>query len=826
MTRPAIPFACSFVAALVFLNPALLPGVRADEPMPTVSRLFTASEFPRLARGIELPRPGEYTVKVWAPARQSWTATADGPRLTLSSRVDGDDTSPRWQTLGPFSLPADEAIKILIEGPKPKPKPTKEEPKARKDQSKKAETPPPPVPVPALLALSTDAGYDPSRALDLIRTRADSVDPPADPRRTHVRTNYDGADFRPPATAQAWRDRARAVREQMLVALGLWPMFPKTPLHPEVFDKVERDGYTIEKVVLETFPGFILSGNLYRPVGKPGRLPALLCPHGHWKEGRVNVDVQQRCIRWAKLGCVVFLYDMVGYADSKPFGHAFLNDRLRRWGLSLATLQTWDSIRALDWLSSLPDVDPTRIGCTGESGGGTQTFLLTALDDRVKVAAPVVMVSDTFQGGCVCENAAGLRFGTDNVEFAALAAPRPLKLVGASGDWTAKTMSRAYPTLRGVYALTGTTDRVSADVFDFPHNYNQTTRNAVYAFMAKWLLGLNDPDVTREGPQTPEEPDDLYTFNDEHPAPAGRKTAEQLERELIDLRARQLDALAPAQNATAWEAARSLLLTILKVRVGLVNPTPAELIQTEVRRGRRDDLLVIHALVGRKAEGAAIPVVRLVPAHPTGRLTVIASPHGKAFLATTDGQPTPLARALLARGQSVVGFDPFLVGESVDPSTPTTRRPETVHFETYNPTLAADQMQDLATVLAWARCQPGVREVSLIGQGRSGPQVLLARPALEGLARTAIDLHEFDEKDGSGAIPAEVDLPGLLQLGGLKAAAALCAPAPLWIQRTGDHFAKEWPERAYTLADAGHFLRLDAGRVGPEEVARWIDSGE
>ena len=332
--------------------------------------------------------------------------------------------------------------------------------------------------------------------LDLIRGRVDSVEPPADPRRTTVRTNKEGADFRPPATAQAWRDRARAVREQLRVATGLWPLPPRTPLKPRVFGKVERDGYTIEKVVLETLPGFTLSGNLYRPTGKAGKRPGILSPHGHAKEGRVNADTQQRSVRWAKLGCVVFMYDMVGYVDSKPFGHAFQNDRLRRWGLSLVTLQTWDSLRALDWLSTLPDVDPARIGCTGESGGGTQTFLLTAIDDRIKISAPVVMVSDWFQGGCVCENCAGLRIGTDNVEIAALIAPRPLKLVGATGDWTARTMTRAYPTLVNIYSLLGAADRVSADVFDFPHNYNQTSRNAVYPFLAKWLLGLDDLEST------------------------------------------------------------------------------------------------------------------------------------------------------------------------------------------------------------------------------------------------------------------------------------------------------------------------------------------
>src|SRR5262249_45609786 len=154
---------------------------------------------------------------------------------------------------------------------------------------------------------------------------------------------------------------------------------------------------------------------------------------------------------------------------------------------------------------------PALIGCTGESGGGTQTFLLTAIDHRVKVAAPVVMVSDGFQGGCVCENAAGLRLGTDNVEIAALTAPRPLQPLGATGDWAARTMTNAYPAVRSVYALLGRPDRVGADVFNFPHNYNQTSRNAVYPFLAHWLLGIDDSQSTLEGEQAVEKPEDLRT---------------------------------------------------------------------------------------------------------------------------------------------------------------------------------------------------------------------------------------------------------------------------------------------------------------------------
>ena len=353
---------------------ALLSSVtRAEEPG-HIARLFTASEFPRLnEQGFNLPSEGKYTFKVWAPARQTWTLKPEGSTLHLHSKTKGFDNTPRWQTIGAAQLPAGEFVKLIVDpsgqaGDQPeKPSP-----------AEKSEAESPARPFPALLSLSDDPDLDPSLALNLIRGRLDTIDPPADPRRDTIRTNKEGADFQPPATIQAWRDRARAVREQLLVTQGLWPMLPKTPLQPKIFGKVERDGYTIEKVVLETLPGFTLSGNLYRPIGKAGKLPALLCPHGHWEDGRVNPEVQPRCIRWAKLGAVVFMYDMVGYNDSKPFGHVFLNDRLRRWGLSLVTLQTWNSIRALDWLTSLPDVDPVRIGCTGESGGGTQTFLLTA----------------------------------------------------------------------------------------------------------------------------------------------------------------------------------------------------------------------------------------------------------------------------------------------------------------------------------------------------------------------------------------------------------------------------------------------------------------
>lgn len=245
--------------------------------------------------------------------------------------------------------------------------------------------------------------------------------PLADQRSGAPRTLNTPRSFSAPENRQAWTNRARELRERVLVSCGLWPMPEKTPLNPRITGRIEREGYTIEKVALETSPGFFLGGNLYRPKGRgAGPFPAVLAPHGHWPGGRLENQPQAstpaRCANFAMQGMVAFSYDMTGYNDTQfagasgRSGHAFATDpACQLWNLSLMGLQTWNSIRALDFLASLPEVDPARIGCSGASGGGTQTFMLGAVDDRLAAQAPCVMVSHTMQGGCACENAPGLR---------------------------------------------------------------------------------------------------------------------------------------------------------------------------------------------------------------------------------------------------------------------------------------------------------------------------------------------------------------------------------------------------------------------------------
>jgi hypothetical protein len=208
---------------------------------------------------------------------------------------------------------------------------------------------------------------------------------------------------------EAWLERAAFLRKQILASAGLLPMPEKTPIHAEVFGKVERSGYSVEKVLLETYPGFYLGGNLYRPAGGHGPFPVVVSPHGHWAYGRLEnqqlVSVPGRCINLARQGFVVFTYDMIGENDTNQIPHHWGDKRYDLWNINPLGAQLWDSIRAVDFVSSLADVDASRIGVTGASGGGTQTFMLTAVDERIKAAVPVNMISATMQGG-ICENAA------------------------------------------------------------------------------------------------------------------------------------------------------------------------------------------------------------------------------------------------------------------------------------------------------------------------------------------------------------------------------------------------------------------------------------
>lgn len=325
--------------------------------------------------------------------------------------------------------------------------------------------------------------------------------------------------FSPPVfkSRAEWETRAAHLRKQIQFAAGLLPMPEKRPLGVQVFGRIERKGYTVEKVLLETMPGFYLGGNLYRPLGRSGPFPAIVSPHGHWAYGRLEntnlASIPGRCINLARQGFVVFSYDMVGYDDTMQMPHVATGKREQLWGFGLLGMQLWDSIRAIDFLETIPDVDRERIGATGASGGATQILMLQAIDDRIKFSSPVNMISSIYQGGSPCENAPLLRIGTNNMEIAALMAPRPMLMVSTTQDWTKNTPRVEFPAMQAMYRLYDKEVNVQTYEVDAPHNYNRESREAVYRFFAKTVLGADpkSPDFAEKG-FTPEKPNDLLAL--------------------------------------------------------------------------------------------------------------------------------------------------------------------------------------------------------------------------------------------------------------------------------------------------------------------------
>lgn len=649
---------------------------------------------------------------------------------------------------------------------------------------------------------------------------------PADARRNTIRTNREGVGFTPPTSVSAWESRKRELREQLLVTQGLWPMWPKNEMKPQVFGKMDRGDYTIEKVAIETLPGFQLCGNLYRPKKAQGKLPAILSPHGHHADGRMNEAVQARSIRLAKLGFVVFMYDMVGYNDSKPFGHTFSNESLNRWGLNLVGFHTFNSIRAIDFIESLPDVDAARIGCTGESGGGTQTFFLNAVDDRIAAAAPVVMISEGFQGGCVCENAAGMRLNTDNVEIGSMFAPKPMRLVGATGDWTANTMTVVQPTIARVYGLYGRPELITATIFNFEHNYNRVSRNAVYPFFMKWLQNRDDSPAFREPELTIESPDVLLARSGENSPVGEMKSADEIEKELIAIQKKQIHELLTPTDGVQWQSAKALLKTAHRVRSGAVEPVAADLNSANIETNLfQEGVQLIKTHVGRKNQGDAVPVVELRPTRYNGSTVVLVTPNGISGLLGPDGGLKPIVSQVINAGASVIAFDPLFSGANADPNGVATKRPATVHFDCYNPTLAQDHAQDLATVVAFAKSRFETQRVHLAGIDGGGELALWVRPVLSGLGRTMIDLNT---KDKPSETPAELKFVGWDQAGGLQGAAALSAPYSLWISGSNDQLNSKQLERVYHLEGVSSQLKLssDGKLPQPQAVAQWLINGE
>ena len=648
--------------------------------------------------------------------------------------------------------------------------------------------------------------------------------PPVDRRRTEIRHLNLPGEFVAPASKEDWEKRARSLREHILISMGLWPTPARSPLNTEITYRIEREDYSIENVRFQSFPGFYVTGNLYRPVGADGPCPAVLNPHGHWQEGRLNHapdgSIPARCINFARQGYVAFAWSMAGYNDSTQLAHrTFGDNRKLIWGLSLMGLQLWNSMRSVDFLQSLPDVDNSRIACTGASGGGTQTFMLTAVDDRVRAAAPVNMVSAHMQGGCICENGPNLRIDTNNMEIAALAAPRPLLLVSATGDWTVNTPVLEYPAIRAVYALYGAEDHLAEVQIDADHNYNAESREAVYAWFGQWILGEEGGGRFPDRPVELEAPEKMLAV-----APGAEPDPWVFEDGLTSgwiVRARKKLAQMKPDDAKTLRRFRQVMSAGFRSIIGSPARSDDDLVVTPRGKLQADACTVHSGYMGRRNHGDRVPYTAFQPEGSARGAVLVIHAGGASALTQDNGRdPGPLIQHLLGKGQLVLAPDVFLTGQA-DGALDTG---EHDYFTTYNHTPTANRVQDILTAVAWLRRTGALPSVSLVGIGAAGPWCLLACGLCPQITRAVIDVDRFDT-ESDAEYEAKLFIPVLRRLGGLASAATLATPTELYLHNTGTAFQTDDIEDAYRAADAMDRLRTQRSTAEMRQVIAWTVEG-
>jgi uncharacterized protein len=316
------------------------------------------------------------------------------------------------------------------------------------------------------------------------------------------------------STKEAWDTRAALIRQGILAGAELQNYQHGGKVSYHSHSKRKLPGYTVENLYFESSPGIFVTGNLYKPSRIKGKIPAILAPHGHGQQPRFAEATQQRCATLARMGAVVFSYDMPGYTDSQQCNHKFEK---------AIKLQLINSIRVVDMLCQLPFVDNRRIAVSGESGGATQAILLAAVDSRIAVQVPVVMVSAHFFGGCTCESGMPIHVGashqTNNAEIAATFAPKPMLLISDGADWTKNTPTVEYPHIRRIYDFYNAAAHVQNHHLPTEkHDYGPSKRQAAYSFLAKYL-GL---DISKANEQQTLllQPSQLAVFDLSHPMPS------------------------------------------------------------------------------------------------------------------------------------------------------------------------------------------------------------------------------------------------------------------------------------------------------------------
>lgn len=583
----------------------------------------------------------------------------------------------------------------------------------------------------------------------------------------HVESDFPLRDFN---TLKQWEKFKKEAQKKMLISIGLWPYPDSCPMEPRRFDRQEFNGYYTEKVIFQSRPGLYVTGCLYWPKQSSGKVPMILNPHGHWDQGRFEMSeitrIPQRCVNFALHGMASFSFDMIGFGDSRQLPHeGYASYELDLWNESLLGLQIYHCLRALDFVWDLPEVDRSRIGSTGASGGGTQTFWLTALDERVSVSMPVNMISTTFQGACICEYSPNLHIGLSNIEMAAMMAPRPMMLAGSTGDWTYELPIITYPWLQKIYELYGAKDNISYFYREGPHGYEQSAQEAAYQWFYRQFFGeeLSEKE-TREKPCEQGTLEAVRIFGTDFDLTLPNITYQELFQGQKARKKKKIQELMQTQEGQA-ELKEALAFAIGDTNVSFTRKDVKAQIDSHITM--KKELL-------ESSQGAEIPLVILSQSdNASDKILYFASTEGKRRLIDNLNQKGLLDQIFRA-GFSIACADLFMTGEYIRPygsngrnfSLPTYSWCENQYVTTYNYTDTAYRVQDYIGIYHYLKGY--YEDIIPVSLDRASAWVAAALPFLTDVTRAYGDLSYYDGADDIEYVD-NFFLPGFLNSGGFEA---------------------------------------------------------
>ena len=617
--------------------------------------------------------------------------------------------------------------------------------------------------------------------------------------------------------AETWAKRRQDIRDRILLASGLFPLPTKTPLNAVIHGRIERDDYTIDRVFFESFPGHYVTGSLYRPKTPPkdGKMPGILYAHGHWKDARffdagtraINEAIaigaerwesgarnflQAACVQLARMGCAVFFYDTLGNSDSIQIPDHRSGRRPDLNGTAPGTfglysaaadlrlqsnfgLQTWNTVRALDFLLTVPGVDPERLSCTGASGGATQTMMLAAIDDRLATAFPCVMISTAMQGGCTCENANYLRINQGNIDIAGAFAPKPMGMTAAD-DWTKELEKKGWPDLKQLWTKLGRPNDVLATFnIHWKHNYNHVSRTTMYGFMNKhFKLGFSEPVFEREFVVSTPAEATVWTGN--HPKPTGDKVGGAHEKALLKHWSEDSERVLAGRTdvlARAWQ-----------IIIGRDMASANDVRGDSPERSSRGDYSAFKGTIHDERHNESVPYVYVRPNGDkwNGTIALWLANRGIDLL-TEAGGPSAAAQKLLDAGIAIAFPTLYLAEAKEQPMNPVkstdTARNEwkwaAAYTYGYNHSLVAHRVHDaMLSVAAIRKEREGSSaRIILVGSDRAGAVAAAAAAMMKDqLAGLVVDTEGFrfaalNDPWDPLFVPGAVkygDVPGLLSL--------------------------------------------------------------